>query len=41
MTSDSVNRLDGKIDNRFDRIDTKVDNRFDKIDTKSAILGLI
>lgn len=34
MTSSSVNRLDGKIDNRFDRIDTKVDSRFDRLDTK-------
>ena len=33
-TSESINRLDGKIDNRFDRLDSKVDSHTNRLDGK-------
>ena len=33
-TSESINRLDGKIDNRFDRLDSKVDSHTNRLDRK-------
>ena len=33
-TSESINRLDGKIDNRFDRLDSKIDSHTNRLDSK-------
>ena len=33
-TSESINRIDGKIDNRFDRLDSKFDSHTNRLDSK-------
>ena len=32
--SESINRLDSKIDNRFDRLDSKIDSHTNRLDSK-------